>query len=140
MNTEEIEKLFRIINKRSPENSIWYSSINLTNAYFTYFFNGTECESLKKEYAKHIFIYILEYLNKGVKKNLFHIKLLENFLFETRKITFNFRQKLLYHWINCVIEKKNHKNNIVQYLCNFYPNISMIKKVKEQLGLNYTID
>lgn len=138
MTSQQLDNLFATVNKKSMDNNIWFSAINLSNAYFTYFFDGTECENVKKIYAEKMFVYILEHLNNGITERL-QEKTLTNFMDEIRKITLTYRQQMFQHWLACVIDKKQHSDNVVQYLLTFFPSVSLMKNVKEQLGLNYKI-
>jgi len=138
---KDLDKLFSVINKRSPNNNNWFTSINLTNAYLSKFFDGTEHELVKKKYADYLFIYILEFLNssRSLTKDNFKTHTMENFITDIRKRTYNLRRDIFYRWINCITEKRQHSDKLIQALLTFFPSISDISDVKKQLGLNYNI-
>ena len=138
---KDIKSLLKDVNKRSPNNNIWFTSIRMTNAYLTYHFNGTENEIMQRIYARHLFSYILEFLNdsKNLTGQKFNLHVIENFINEIRIDTYDLRKSMLIKWINRVTEKKKSKSNLVQYLLTFYPSVKYIKKVREELGLNYAI-
>ena len=142
MTQKDLDKLFATVNKKSPNNNNWFTSINLTNVYLSRFFDGTEHDLVKKEYADCLFTRILEFLNqsRNLTKTNFMPDTLENFMYDIRKVTYKFRRDIFYRWINCITEKRNHFNPLIQSLVIFFPNISDMKAVKEQLGLNYSIE
>ena len=142
MTSKELDKLFATINKKSPNSNNWYTAINITNIYLSKFFNGTEHDLLKKKYANYLFIYILEFLNeaKNLTEKNFKTNTIETFIDDIRKKTYNFRRDIFYRWINCITEKRTHFNPLIQSLLTFFPDITDIKDVKKQLGLNYVIE
>ena len=142
MTTKELEKLMQEVNKKNPNNNIWFTSIVLTNTYLTKFFNGTETNLLKKAYSKYLFAYILEFLNdsKNLKDGNFTPHILESFIDDIRKVTRPMRAKILHEWIGFVLDKKQSDNPLTQSLLTFYPSIKEMKEVKKQLGLNYAIN
>jgi len=139
---KDIKSLLKSVNKRSPNNNIWFTSIRMTNAYLTYHFHGTENELLQKTYADYLFAYILEFLNdsKNLTGQKFNLHVIENFINEIRIDTYDFRKDMLMEWINAVTAKKQSENDLVQYLLTFYPSVKYIKKVREELGLNYAVN
>ena len=137
MNQKDIEILLQRVNKKSPNNNIWFTSITMTNAYLTNFFNGTEHDLLKTTYAEYLFAYILEFLNdsKNLTGQKFTPNVIEGFIDDIRKQTYGLRKKALFDWIN----KKQNSNSLTQCLITFFPSMSQLKEVKQQLGLNYVI-
>lgn len=142
MNQKDIDLILQQINKKSPDNNIWFTSIAMTNSYLSKFFDGTEHDLLKTMYAKYLFIYILEFLNgtKNLANGKFTPYVIRKFINDIRKHTYGFRKKVLFDWINCVGVQKDNENNLTQCLVKFYPSMYQIKEVKQQLGLNYVIN
>lgn len=137
------QDLLKEINKYDKCNSPFYSAINLTNGYLSKCFEGTEHDILKKIYADYIFVEVLEeisnvhfYPNKKVKTKLF-----SNAIDKARLKTFKYRRNCYLKWINCVTSKKYYsENNLIQSLLTFFQSLSDREKIKELLGLNYSIE
>ena len=142
MNQNDIKKLLGDVNKKSPNNNIFFTSICMANAYLTYHFKGTEHNILKTEYSDRLFTYILVFLNdsKNLTGEKFNVRVLEKFINDIRKDTYELRKSMLFDWIKGVTEKEKSKNNLVQYLITFFPNLNEISKIREELGLNYVIN
>ena len=142
MNQLDLDKLLQQVNKKSSNNNIWFTSITMTNAYLEKFFNGTEHDLLKKTYAKYLFAYILEFLNdsKNLKGGNFTPNVLEEFISDIRRCTFELRRNKLWKWINGVTGNKSSDDDLTQSLITFFPSINQMKEVKQQLGLNYVIN
>jgi len=142
MKQKDIEVLLQRVNKKSSNNNIWFTSITMTNAYLEKFFNGTEHDLLKKKYAKYLFAYILEFLNdsKNLKGGNFTPNVLEEFISDIRRCTFELRRRKLWKWINGVTGNKSSDDDLTQSLITFFPSLDKLKEVKQQLGLNYVIN
>ena len=139
MTQDNIEELLQQVNKKSPDNNIWFTSINLTNAYLNK--HGTEHCLLKQIYGKYLFIKLFNFCY-NINNLSLHVNsknVLEKFMKEIRIHTYEFRKKCFFEWINNVTAKTNHENPITQCLIKFY-NMSESTKVREQLGLNYDIN
>lgn len=136
-----IEKLFKDVNKKSPDNNIWYSAINIANIFLAKHFIGTEHDLVKKEYSTYLFIWLLEYLSdsRNLNPQNFKSNILEEFMDEIRTETYKWRKKVFYIWLNSIIENRQNENHLIQSLITFYPSVKHIKQVKEQLGLNYKV-
>ena len=141
MTCNELKELLATVNKKSPDNNTWFTSINLTNAYLSIYFQGTEHDLIKKMYADYIFASILElvYESKDLTGKINKTNTYDAILLEARIYSYEKRKKLFFEWINSV-SKKFSEDEIVNVLLVFCPTMNDLKKVKQLLGLNYEIN
>jgi len=137
MNSLTINEICKDINKYSDENNILYTAINLTDYFFLNKFHGKECDLIQHEYAYHMCLSILVYLNSLTTKK--EIEVHENkmlkFLNVAKEQTFKVRQAIFREWLTCVNTNTTSKNYVVRYLVEAFRDISLFAEVREELGL-----
>lgn len=137
------QQMFDIINKRNPNSNPFYSTINLVNGYLTHCFIGTECDILKKKYADYIFAYTLEHITAlhNNKNAQIPEQLYQQTVWIARKRTFEYRRKVYLQWLNFVCKDNTIvEDKLLQSMITFYPDMKYKDKVKEELGLNYSME
>ncbi|MHA1790187.1 MAG: hypothetical protein ACTSXT_13325 [Candidatus Helarchaeota archaeon] len=135
-----VDNLLKKINKEN-DNNAWFTAINLTNAYLTYSFQGTEHDLLKKKYADFIFINILPEVKKLYYKNVpVKQKIFEKSIWLARLKTYKYRNECYYTWFNNISKEiPIVSDKLIQSLFTFYKLKKQYKNVKNILGLNYTL-
>jgi len=136
-------ELFITINKASPNNSPFYSTINLINFFLNKCFDGTECDFLKKKYADYLFAYSLEEITSIQNNSTLEIpkRLFQKIIWIARAKTFNMRRKYYLQWINSLSQDKELiEDSFLQSLAYLYPKFEKKDEVRKLLGLNYSRD
>lgn len=143
INNENVTNMITDITKKFRRCDIFDLSAHILNYYYTYFYQGSEHDTVSLMYFDYVNIELAMWLGRNaqyLKQDDKSVKKLKQFfkkeIIKAKIESHSTRVEIYHKWLG---KKFDDPNSALQVLFKLYPKTSQYKDVKKDLGLNETV-